>query len=376
MMGLSEPARCSRTSCPTGSPTGQPAQDAEKEIGGPAEPSGLADVGALVREPPGPVRGRLHRPPGRRGDRRRPAQAGPRGAEPGRRQAGRGRRGGGTTEKPSVVMVTTEGARKRGLKAGHLVRAASETLGGRGGGKDDIAQGGGTDGSRFGRRAQGGRGRHRRRDGLQAFVKGLPARRPAGRGLGRRADRRGACDADGLLAYPVATVRRRSGRSGSPIAALVADHGPGRGPGRSAAVAVRPGGPGRGEARDRRNGAGWRRAIGVRRSGWSTSGSPRSPPNRRCRERGENAQAAAPWSTRPRRSRSGARSRCRARDWAPAGGPLVSDIGGRRREPDGPKPQETHQRDIDARPGGPTQPGERDRAQGEGLSRGDRRRPC
>ena len=55
---------------------------------------------------------------------------------------------GGTPEKPAVVIVTTEGARDRGLKAGELVRAASETLGGRGGGKDDIAQGGGTDGSR------------------------------------------------------------------------------------------------------------------------------------------------------------------------------------------------------------------------------------
>jgi alanyl-tRNA synthetase len=34
------------------------------------------------------------------------------------------------------------------LNAGDLVRVASETLGGRGGGKDDIAQGGGTDGAR------------------------------------------------------------------------------------------------------------------------------------------------------------------------------------------------------------------------------------
>ncbi|HZA04344.1 MAG TPA: alanine--tRNA ligase [Propionibacteriaceae bacterium] len=55
---------------------------------------------------------------------------------------------GGTADKPSVVVVTTEGARNRGLRAGDLVRAASETLGGRGGGRDDIAQGGGTDGSR------------------------------------------------------------------------------------------------------------------------------------------------------------------------------------------------------------------------------------
>jgi alanyl-tRNA synthetase len=55
---------------------------------------------------------------------------------------------GGAADKPAVVIVTTQGARDRGLKAGDLVRTASETLGGRGGGKDDIAQGGGTDGSR------------------------------------------------------------------------------------------------------------------------------------------------------------------------------------------------------------------------------------
>ena len=53
---------------------------------------------------------------------------------------------GGTAEKPSVVIVTTQGARDLKLNAGELVQVASETLGGRGGGKDDIAQGGGTDG--------------------------------------------------------------------------------------------------------------------------------------------------------------------------------------------------------------------------------------
>ena len=57
---------------------------------------------------------------------------------------------GGAADKPSVVVVTTEGARDRGLRAGDLVRAASEVLGGRGGGKDDIAQGGGVDGARTG----------------------------------------------------------------------------------------------------------------------------------------------------------------------------------------------------------------------------------
>ncbi|HEY5820594.1 MAG TPA: alanine--tRNA ligase [Propionibacteriaceae bacterium] len=55
---------------------------------------------------------------------------------------------GGPADKPSVVVVTTQGARDRGLKAGDLVRTASEIIGGRGGGKDDIAQGGGTDGAR------------------------------------------------------------------------------------------------------------------------------------------------------------------------------------------------------------------------------------
>ena len=55
---------------------------------------------------------------------------------------------GGTADKPSVVVVTTEGARNRRLSAGDLVRVASETLGGRGGGKPDIAQGGGSDGSK------------------------------------------------------------------------------------------------------------------------------------------------------------------------------------------------------------------------------------
>jgi alanyl-tRNA synthetase len=52
---------------------------------------------------------------------------------------------GGTADKPSVVVATTEGARHRGLRAGELVTIASQTLGGRGGGRDDLAQGGGTD---------------------------------------------------------------------------------------------------------------------------------------------------------------------------------------------------------------------------------------
>ncbi|MEV6984411.1 alanine--tRNA ligase [Sphaerisporangium sp. NPDC051017] len=45
--------------------------------------------------------------------------------------------------RPLTVVATNEAARERGLKAGDLVRTAAKTLGGGGGGKPDIAQGGG-----------------------------------------------------------------------------------------------------------------------------------------------------------------------------------------------------------------------------------------
>lgn len=54
---------------------------------------------------------------------------------------------GGTDDKPSVVVATNEAAREAGCKAGELVRVGAGALGGKGGGKDDLAQGGGTDGS-------------------------------------------------------------------------------------------------------------------------------------------------------------------------------------------------------------------------------------
>ncbi len=49
-----------------------------------------------------------------------------------------------TDGKPGVVVALNDAARDWGLKAGDLVRLAAEALGGRGGGKDDVAQGGGT----------------------------------------------------------------------------------------------------------------------------------------------------------------------------------------------------------------------------------------
>ncbi|RCG27294.1 alanine--tRNA ligase [Sphaerisporangium album] len=47
--------------------------------------------------------------------------------------------------RPLTVVATNEAARERGLRAGDLVRTAAKTLGGGGGGKPDIAQGGGQD---------------------------------------------------------------------------------------------------------------------------------------------------------------------------------------------------------------------------------------
>ncbi|GHJ20460.1 MULTISPECIES: alanine--tRNA ligase [Streptomyces] len=48
-----------------------------------------------------------------------------------------------TNGRPLTVIATNEGAREAGLRAGDLVRTAAKTLGGGGGGKPDVAQGGG-----------------------------------------------------------------------------------------------------------------------------------------------------------------------------------------------------------------------------------------
>ncbi len=56
----------------------------------------------------------------------------------------------GTAGKPSVVVAVNDAARHEGISASTLVRAASEVLGGKGGGKDDVAQGGGSDAGRAG----------------------------------------------------------------------------------------------------------------------------------------------------------------------------------------------------------------------------------
>jgi alanyl-tRNA synthetase len=56
---------------------------------------------------------------------------------------------GSADGKVSVVAATNDEARARGLSAGELVRAVGPLLGGKGGGKDDVAQGGGSDASRI-----------------------------------------------------------------------------------------------------------------------------------------------------------------------------------------------------------------------------------
>ncbi len=71
-----------------------------------------------------------------------------RGRLPGRGARGRGRgRASPTARSPSWRRSTTRRA-TRGLSANALVRAVGPLVGGKGGGKDDVAQGGGTDASR------------------------------------------------------------------------------------------------------------------------------------------------------------------------------------------------------------------------------------
>jgi alanyl-tRNA synthetase len=51
--------------------------------------------------------------------------------------------------KPVVIVAVNKDAQDKGAKAGDLVRLASQILGGGGGGKADMAQGGGSDASKI-----------------------------------------------------------------------------------------------------------------------------------------------------------------------------------------------------------------------------------
>jgi alanyl-tRNA synthetase len=52
-------------------------------------------------------------------------------------------------DKPALMISANDLAQKAGARAGDLVRIASGILGGGGGGKADLAQGGGTDQTRI-----------------------------------------------------------------------------------------------------------------------------------------------------------------------------------------------------------------------------------
>ena len=56
---------------------------------------------------------------------------------------------GVSNERPLVVIAVNEGAQALGLKAGALVKTVSQVLGGGGGGKPDLAQGGGQDATKI-----------------------------------------------------------------------------------------------------------------------------------------------------------------------------------------------------------------------------------
>jgi alanyl-tRNA synthetase len=56
---------------------------------------------------------------------------------------------GNTDGKVPVVAAVNDAARGRGISANELVRAIGPLVGGKGGGKDDVAQGGGTDPARI-----------------------------------------------------------------------------------------------------------------------------------------------------------------------------------------------------------------------------------
>jgi alanyl-tRNA synthetase len=52
---------------------------------------------------------------------------------------------GSSNGKPAVVVTVNDEARGWGISANALVKVAAQALGGSGGGKDDVAQGGGAD---------------------------------------------------------------------------------------------------------------------------------------------------------------------------------------------------------------------------------------
>jgi alanyl-tRNA synthetase len=141
-------SRCRPRRCPTGSPPPSRACARSRRSWPPCAPGGPAAGGGL-RGRRSRRRGRGVRPRrGARGHVRRPrAAAGPRRPGPPRsRPAGRGaRRRRWSTGDPRAAV--NDAGRARGLSANAVLREAAAAVGGKGGGKDDVAQGGGSDAS-------------------------------------------------------------------------------------------------------------------------------------------------------------------------------------------------------------------------------------
>ena len=98
----------------------------------------------------------------------------------------------GGNGKVSVVAAVNDEARARGVSANELVRAVGPLVGGKGGGKDDVAQGGGTDASRIDEAlALALRGERSCRVAAAAVAGGREAGRADRHRSRRRADRRG-----------------------------------------------------------------------------------------------------------------------------------------------------------------------------------------
>ena len=175
---------------------------------------------------------------------------------------------GSANGKASVVVARQRrGARSAGISANTLVRAASEVLGGKGGGKDDVAQGGGADASKAA-------------EALAAIRRALAERTLAPDGGQLAGVRLGvdpgdarigvaSSDPAGILATPVETVPRGDGDLDR-LAALVRGARRGARLRRPASLVVR-------EERDprpvrfERSRASWRPDSGRFRSGCATS---------------------------------------------------------------------------------------------------------
>ena len=172
--------------------------------------------------------------------------------------------------KVSVVAAVNDEARARGVSANELVRAVGPLVGGKGGGKDDVAQGGGADASRIDEALALVRPRSRK-------AAACPVRHGVRLGLDPGDARIGVARSDpsGFLATPVETVQRgRATWPGSRAARRGAGRRPGagaRGRRRAAALAVRRRGAGGGEGA-RVGGPSWPVAWRRCRCGWPTSG--------------------------------------------------------------------------------------------------------